>query len=462
MSIANELTNLSTNISNAYDAVSAKGGTIPANKNTVNLATAISSISGGGGTIQITNGGIINLKGLSSTVDAYTFVDIANNTTHGTDKYITSSNANYNALSSVALDSSRAFVVWANSSYLYACVTTISGDTFTAGAVTEIGATSMTHSAVAALSSDKVVIFHNGNSNGDLHGIVCTISGTTITPGTDTEISNIQYSSNGVRAIALDQERAFVLHRGASNSTSAIVCTISGTTITPGTDTQISSVTDSYTYARVDLLETDKLFIAYRSGNYTNGMVCTVSNTTITLGTDTRLDSTSSSYTGMGVAALQSDKVFLTYNVGGYLYGKICTISGGAITPQAGEQLSTTGSSSTDVAIGTITANKVLISHRGVNNSAWEILSCYIDGVEIFTDRDVSIGTGINYASNRATVMAFGSNKAMITHRRSSYPGGIVVNVPDFGVVPATSRIKGLTAEECTTSTAGDVWILNS
>jgi len=47
MSVADELTALSTNISSAYDAIEAKGGTIPANKNTANLATAIGTISGG-------------------------------------------------------------------------------------------------------------------------------------------------------------------------------------------------------------------------------------------------------------------------------------------------------------------------------------------------------------------------------------------------------------------------------
>lgn len=49
MSIATELTALSGHITNAYDAVNAKGGTIPANKNMANLSTAISSIETGGG-----------------------------------------------------------------------------------------------------------------------------------------------------------------------------------------------------------------------------------------------------------------------------------------------------------------------------------------------------------------------------------------------------------------------------
>ena len=49
MSIATDLQKLETDITNAYDAVQTKGGTIPSDKNTNNLPTAISSISGGGG-----------------------------------------------------------------------------------------------------------------------------------------------------------------------------------------------------------------------------------------------------------------------------------------------------------------------------------------------------------------------------------------------------------------------------
>lgn len=54
MSIATNLQKLETDITNAYDAVQTKGGTIPSDKNTNNLATAISSITGGGGATLIT------------------------------------------------------------------------------------------------------------------------------------------------------------------------------------------------------------------------------------------------------------------------------------------------------------------------------------------------------------------------------------------------------------------------
>ena len=77
MSIATELTALSGHITNAYDAVGTKGGTIPANKNMANLDDAILSIPTG---ITITNGVIEQYKALSTTVPADTFFEFAKGT----------------------------------------------------------------------------------------------------------------------------------------------------------------------------------------------------------------------------------------------------------------------------------------------------------------------------------------------------------------------------------------------
>lgn len=48
MAIADTINSMKTNITNAYNAIQAKGGTIPTNKNLENLSTAINSISTGG------------------------------------------------------------------------------------------------------------------------------------------------------------------------------------------------------------------------------------------------------------------------------------------------------------------------------------------------------------------------------------------------------------------------------
>ena len=47
MAIADTINSMKTNITNAYNAIQTKGGTIPTNKNLENLSTAINSITGG-------------------------------------------------------------------------------------------------------------------------------------------------------------------------------------------------------------------------------------------------------------------------------------------------------------------------------------------------------------------------------------------------------------------------------
>ena len=49
MAIADTINSMKTNITNAYNAIQTKGGTIPTNKNLTNLSTAINSIPAGGG-----------------------------------------------------------------------------------------------------------------------------------------------------------------------------------------------------------------------------------------------------------------------------------------------------------------------------------------------------------------------------------------------------------------------------
>lgn len=69
MAIADKLTKLATDITNAYEAVDDKGGTIPANKNTDNLENAIRSIETGitpTGTKQITQNGIVDVTNYAS------------------------------------------------------------------------------------------------------------------------------------------------------------------------------------------------------------------------------------------------------------------------------------------------------------------------------------------------------------------------------------------------------------
>lgn len=78
MAIANEIATLKTNITNAYNSINTKGGTIPTNKNTENLSSAIESIPSGSsatlGTKNITSNGIY--KASDDNLDGYSQVNV--------------------------------------------------------------------------------------------------------------------------------------------------------------------------------------------------------------------------------------------------------------------------------------------------------------------------------------------------------------------------------------------------
>ena len=78
MAIANEIATLKANITNAYNSINTKGGTIPTNKNTENLSSAIDSIPSGGsatlGTKNITSNG--TYKASDDNLDGYSQVNV--------------------------------------------------------------------------------------------------------------------------------------------------------------------------------------------------------------------------------------------------------------------------------------------------------------------------------------------------------------------------------------------------
>lgn len=78
MAIANEIATLKTNITNAYNSINTKGGTIPTNKNTENLSSAIESIPSGSsatlGTKNITSNG--TYKASDDNLDGYSQVNV--------------------------------------------------------------------------------------------------------------------------------------------------------------------------------------------------------------------------------------------------------------------------------------------------------------------------------------------------------------------------------------------------
>ena len=352
-------------VADIADAIREKNGTNNTYK-TSEMAAAIENLQG---ERTIVNGIVEQYKAATTTISADTLVEFVNGSL--TDAVVPGADTNlatvpsesYYAMCAVALDASKVFIVLHGENYLY--------------------------------------------------GVVCTISGTTITAGTIAQVTPVNALSNYVSAVALDSSRVFITCARIESRLCGVVCTINGTTITAGTDTQLSTVTNSYYYASAVALGINRVFVAHRNGRYLYGVVCTINGTTITAGTDTQLSTGVDSYFWNSATLIDTDTVFIAHYGDSYLYGVVCTINGTTITAGTDTQLSSTSTVAMLVSAVALNTNQVFVAHRiGGNGDTNDIHGVVAEGSR--------------------TIKA------------------------------SETKIEGLTKTEATTSTVGDVWVLNT
>lgn len=207
-----------------------------------------------------------------------------------------------------------------NGYYRTAVVGTVTGTSITFGtpvvfysASTAFGGTSCVFNTTGA----KIVIAYV-DVNGYGLGVVGTVSGTTISFG----------SSTGFRMAAINQlsiaydsvnNRVVVTYRDNNGYGTAVVGTVTGTSINFGTPVVFSSV-DTYNTSCVYATTSGKVVISYRIGssNFGSAIVGTVSGTSISFGTSVVFHSNITIINGRGaVYDSAADKVVITYINGG-------------------------------------------------------------------------------------------------------------------------------------------------
>jgi hypothetical protein len=259
----------------------------------------------------------------------------------GTAVVFESANSEY---TSATYDSNTQKVVIAyrddgNSNRGTAIVGTVSGTSISFGtAVVFESATSNHISATYDANAQKVVIAYQdaGNSNRGT-AIVGTVSGTSISFGTAVvfESANSLYISATYDANA---QKVVIAYQDAGNSNygTAIVGTVSGTSISFGTAVVFESATSSHISA-VYNANAQRVVIAYRDGgnsNYGTAIVGTVSGTSISFGTAVVFESANSEYISATYDA-NAQKVVIAYGDGGNSYygtAIVGTVSGTSIS----------------------------------------------------------------------------------------------------------------------------------
>jgi len=287
-----------------------------------------------------------------------------------------------------------------NSDYGTAIVGTVSGTSISFGtAVVFESAQSNYMSATYDANAQKVVIAYADGGN-FYYGtaIVGTVSGTSISFGTAVVFVSARsddisatYDANAQKVVIAYQDE------GNSSYGTAIVGTVSGTSISFGTAVVFESALSADISATYDA-NTQKVVIAYRdvgNSNYGIAIVGTVSGTSISFGTAVVFESAISDYISAAYDA-NAQKVVIAYrDVGNSYYGTaiVGTVSGTSIS--FGTAVVFESARSDDIsATYDSNAQKVVIAYQDAGNSDYGTAI-----VGTVSGTSISFGTAVVFES---------------------------------------------------------------
>lgn len=369
-------------------------------------------------------------------------------------------------ISAVKLNEERVFITYniksSNSTIdLYGLICTISEANITVGTDTLLNSNGYSEQVISAvkLNEGKVFIAYTATLSRQLYGIVCEISGTKITKGTDKQLSSIDHSGDTISAVKLDEGKVFIAHSyGSSYYLYGMVCTISGTMITKGTDTQLSSIQNSGKVISVAKLDEGKVFIAhYENGLF--GMVCTISGTSISKGTNTQIILGATVGNTISVVKSSENKVFIAFSSGAYctLYVLVCTILGTTITAGAYTMVNGTENAGKAISAVALNENQVNIIHGNSNNYLYSMI-CNISGTTITKENDIQLSSTAN-SESAISAVALSENNIFIAHSfgTNNYLYGMVIGYLANLVKTITSSTEKIDGIAITDGQAGEM-----
>ena len=239
-------------------------------------------------------------------------------------------------ISAVALNENKVLVSYrddGNSDYYTAIVLTINDTSITKGSSITLGRGGAVYTSVVKLNENKVLVSYRdyGNS-GYGTAIVLTINDTSITAGSPIVFESA--STYDISAVTLNENKVLVSYRDNGNSSygTAIVLTINDTSITKGSPIVFESA-NTTDISAVSLNE-NKVLVSYRdigNSHYGTAIILTISDTSITTGSPIVFEYAQSIC--MSAVTLNENKVVVSYtDYGNAYYGTATIISTGINT----------------------------------------------------------------------------------------------------------------------------------
>ena len=356
-----------------------------------------------------------------------------------------------------------------NNEYGTAVVGTVSGTSISFGSpvVYESATTSYT-SATYDSSNGKVVISYRDHGN-SFRGtsIVGTVSGTSISFGT----AVVFESSTGVSDISSTYDstnnKVVIAYRDENNPTSgkAVVGTVSGTSISFGTAVVFNSSVTIYISATYDSTN-QKVVISYTDGgnsSYGTAIVGTVSGTSISFGSEVVFESAETNYTSATYDSTNGKVVIVYEDEGNNEYGTaiVGTVSGTSISFGTAVVFESSATSYTSATYDS-NSGRVVIAYRDQGNSNYGTAI-----VGTVSGTSISFGSEVVFESADTTYISptydSTNQKVVIAYTdggNSNYGTSVVFTSTIQTTNLTTENYIGIAAEAISNTATGKINIL--
>lgn len=332
-------------------------------------------------------------------------------------------------LSHVAFDSSNNKVVIAyqdasNSDKGKAIVGTVSGTSISFGSITnfEEGRAANIDCVFDSSNNKIVIVYQDNGDSGRGKGIVGTVSGTSISFGSPTQFNaGANNAYNVSAAFDSSNNKVVIAYRDNGNSDygTAVVGTVSGTSISFGTPVVFESANSQQTSVTFDS-SNNKVVIGYKDeGNSSHGtaIVGTVSGTSISFGSAVVFNAGETSQL-VGTFDSSNNKVVLAYRDNGNSSqgtAIVGTVSGTSISFGSEVIFNAANTQGTSAVFDT-NANKVVISYedRGDSDKGKFIVGT-VSGTSISFDTETGF-SGSNAVFQTGAAFDSNANKVVIAY----------------------------------------------
>ena len=296
--------------------------------------------------------------------------------TLGTPVSFNSTGADY--LSIAKLDTDKAIVCYRENNTGVAKVLSVSGTTISVGPQKTYETGDCIYNSVCQIGTNKVLVAYRDSGNGN-YGTACalSVSGTTISSGTPAVFAST--SCADIAVAKLNTDKAIVVYTGTNSYANACAMTVSTLTITAGTPLVFkSALTKSKSIVQV---ATDKVLVCYAvdgTGDTGTAIVLTVSTTTVSAASEVTFTSNAVSYTSVAPFDTANSKFIVAYSdITNGSYGTSCVLTlTGTTTFYADTPIVFNISNSSKHSIQQIETNKMLFAYGEVS-PAWGSVGVY-------------------------------------------------------------------------------------